>query len=346
LRALAHPRVFAALALTATSLVVRGASAQAADSQKLANAQTLFAAAQAAMDKKDWATACPKLEEVTRLLPNGVGGHLTLAQCYEGAGRLASAWTEYLVAQSTAAQAIRAEQEKQARDRGDALKPKLAQLTINVPESARGLPGLVVERDGVGVGAALWSTPIPVDRGRHVIVASATGRARWEKAVEVGADGVQIAVDVDLGAAAPSVTPVPAPKGVDAPALPPRVAPGAPPPPPAGFWTGLRIGGVVAGGVGLVGLGVGAAFGATALSKKSASNADGHCVVNKCDATGSADRASGLSAATVSTAMFVAGGVVLAGGITMIAVGGPAKSKGPEAALRIGPGSVDMVGVW
>jgi len=55
------------------------------------------------------------------------------------------------------------------------LKPKLAQLTIVVPEAMRGLPGLEVKRDDVTVGAAQWGVRLPVDKGRHAVVVTATG---------------------------------------------------------------------------------------------------------------------------------------------------------------------------
>src|SRR5262245_14421848 len=112
-------------------------------------AQALYEQAVAAMDKKDYASACPSLEEVVRLIPEGVGAKLTLAECYEGAGRLASAWTGYALAEAAAAKENQREREQKAHARAEALKPKLARLTIVVPEAVRALPGLAITRDGV-----------------------------------------------------------------------------------------------------------------------------------------------------------------------------------------------------
>lgn len=40
---------------------------------------------------------------MTRLVPEGLGAKLTLAECYESQGKLASAWTQYTVVESMAA---------------------------------------------------------------------------------------------------------------------------------------------------------------------------------------------------------------------------------------------------
>jgi hypothetical protein len=320
------------------------ALAQPADPQKLAVAQALFDQAQAAMDKKDYASACPKLEEVTRILPNGVGGQLTLAHCYESAGRLASAWSTYVIAQAVAAQANRPEQEKQARARAEAVKPRLAQLVITVSEALRSLPGLAVERDGAPVGAGQWGVPLPIDKGKHVVVATAPGKQRWEKTVEVSADGATVSVDVA------DVKPV-APLASAASAAPPADADMRVPPPaspPAATWSGLRIGGVVLAGAGLVGVGVGSAFGGIALARKNQSSS--HCGAsnhsadpNNCDPTGASLRSDGLRAAGISTGAFIAGGIVLAGGITLFAVA----PRTPERVeVGVGLGAIEVAGAW
>jgi hypothetical protein len=321
----------------ALGLAAPPAGAQPIDPHQAAAAQALFEQAQAAMNKKDYAAACPKLEEVTHLLPNGVGGLFTLAQCYEGAGRLASAWSGYLVAQSAAARAKRADLERRARERVGALKPKLAQLTITVPEAIRGAPGLAITRDDVAVGPAQWATPVPVDKGRHVVVVTATGKQRWEKEVTVPSDGMTVSVDVAVLADAPEALAVTRPASPDTPS----------------FWTPRRVAGAAVGGVGLVGVVVGSAFGVLAINKKNESN-DGHCTGNKCDPTGAALRSDGLSAARVSTGTFIAGALVLGAGVTLLVLpsGKPVTTgRGPDAPARtarvgVGVGTLDVSVTW
>lgn len=318
------PRIAAPLALLALGLAAPPAAAQPVDPHKLAAAQVLFDQAQAAMDKKDYASACPKLEEVTRVLPNGVGGLLTLARCYEGAGRLASAWSGYLVAQSAAAQAKRPELERQARERVAALKPRLAQLTIKVPQAIRGLPDLAITRDGVSIGPAQWGMPVPVDKGTHVVVAAATGKQRWEREVEVTANGATASIDVDVLADAPA-----------------KAALVAVAPEPS-FWDAQHVAGAAVAGGGLVGVVLGSAFGALAISRKNQSD-DGHCVGNACDPTGAQLRSEGLTAASVSTGAFIAGGIALAAGATLLAL----RLRPPvEARVSVGPGAVRVSAAW
>jgi hypothetical protein len=118
--------------------------------------------------------------------------------------------------------------------------------------------------------------------------------------------------------------------------------PGAPPP----FWSGQRIAGAALGGAGVVGIAVGAAFGAIALGKNSQSNADGHCHDgNVCDSTGFALRHDARSAGTASTVGWVAGGVLLAGGAATFFT---ASLTGPRsnAAVVVGPLGIGVRGAW
>jgi hypothetical protein len=246
-----------------------------------------------------------------------------LARCYEGAGRLASAWSGYLVAQSAAAQAKRPELERQARERGAALKPKLAQLTIKVPEAMRGVPGLSITRDELPVGAAQWETPVPVDKGKHLVVATAPGKQRWEREVDVPANGAAVSLSVDVLADAPATA----------------VEASAPAPT---FWGGQHVAGAAIAGGGLLGVILGTAFGALAIAKKNQSN-DGPCVLNACDAMGIQLRDAGLTAASVSTGTFIAGGIALAAGVTLLAV---RWQKPVEARVGFGPGAMSFSAAW
>jgi hypothetical protein len=73
---------------------------------------------------------------------------------------------------------------------------------------------------------------------------------------------------------------------------------------------------IAAGAAGLVGIAVASYAGLHAKAELDDSNADGNCQPhsNRCDATGVAERSSAGSAATVSTVLFIVGGVALAGG--------------------------------
>jgi hypothetical protein len=165
---------------------------------------------------------------------------------------------------------------------------------------------------------------VSVDPGSYTLEATAPGYRHWEEKVDVAGDGATATATVG-----PLVK-----EGVDAPPPPPP-----PPPPPAPtFWSPLRIAGVVTAGVGLVGVGLGAAFGVMAKSNLDDSNANNHCdAQNTCDPQGLQLRSDAQTSALISTISFVAGGVLVAGGVTMFLVAPRAKSEKPAASATFVP---------
>lgn len=118
--------------------------------------------------------------------------------------------------------------------------------------------------------------------------------------------------------------------------------------------------GLAVGGVGAIGFLIGAGLGITATIKKGESSAAGHCVGNLCDRTGAALLDASLDYGNWSTALFIAGGLVFAGGVVLVATA-PVDSAAPNAtrplsptppAVRasaqviLGPGSLLLAGTW
>lgn len=147
-----------------------------------AAAQALFDEGRELMDQGRSADACPRFEESDRLEP-ALGTRFHLANCYEQLGKLASAHALYLAVASEAATRSQTARERVARERAEAVEPRLARLSIEVPFSPS--PALRVERDGTLVGQAQWGLPVPVDPGVHHINASAPGREPWAADVEI-----------------------------------------------------------------------------------------------------------------------------------------------------------------
>ena len=259
MRALGSRRQLAVIALGILGLglvVVRPAEAQSATDS--AAAQALFEEARTLLKAGRAAEACPKLEESQRLDP-GSGTLLNLARCYEQMGRVASAWNKYLEAASSAAAAGNAARESEARQRAAALRPRLPKLVITVASEAKDTPGLVVTRDGERVGAAQWGLAIPADPGDHTITASAPGRATWQAVTAVSGVGTTVAITVPaLAVSAPEAPPTRAVTSAPAAAPPPVVV--ATEPAPSGLGTRRTLA-LVAGGIGVVGIGVGTVFG-------------------------------------------------------------------------------------
>jgi hypothetical protein len=148
---------------------------------------------------------------------------------------------------------------------GDAqeLEKDLSYLTIEVASPA---PGLELRRGDVRLDQGAFGARLPVDPGKHVITASAPGYRASTLEVTVGSprDAQTVKVPplekLPEGSATPGLSPIPAPGQTPAPN--PSARPGERRPVPAAApW--------VVGAVGVVGVGVGAAFGALALSSYS-----------------------------------------------------------------------------
>jgi hypothetical protein len=105
---------------------------------------------------------------------------------------------------------------------------------------------------------------------------------------------------------------------------------------------------LVIGGVGIVAAGVGAYFGVSAISKNSDSNADGHCVGNRCDPTGTQLRNDAMSAGNISTVLIgVGAAAVAAAGVLWLTAPKPATSASTHHVdVGIGPGSFLVKGVF
>jgi len=321
-------RILATIAI-GTALGAPSIAQAQSHNEDLARADALFNAAKALLDAGQYADACAKFAESKRLAP-GLGVTLYLADCYERIGRIASAWTEFRSAEGLA----RERNDKRAevaRGRAQALEPKLDRLTITVAPT---LPhaGLQILRDGVAVSIDEWGLAVPVDPGDHVVVVSFPGHAQRTIPAHVGPEAPTATVRIDRldDSPTPSPAPTPAPTPAPAPAPPPEPATSpasslpaepAPAPPPAApsdpastrRWVGVGV--AVAG---VAGVALGTVFGLSAKSKLNQSNQDNHCdKADTCDPTGLALRHDASTAATLSTVMFVVGGVGLAGGAVL-----------------------------
>jgi hypothetical protein len=259
-------------ALGAAVIFVPCGVARAADDVG-AEAEALFRAGKKLMDEGDYAAACPKLAESQRLDP-GNGTLARLATCHEKQGKLATAWSEFAELLTSAQRANQADREKFARQHVAALQPQLSRLTIHVPAAVAALPGIVVRRDGVAIGQAVWGVAVPLDPGDHLLEAEANDRVPWSAHVTIGA--VSDAKDVTV----PALDPVPA-----APPAPvAAAAPVAAPPQPHSSWGTQRTIGVVVAAAGVVGLGIGSYFGVRAISD--ASQANSACPNAACSSAG------------------------------------------------------------
>jgi hypothetical protein len=185
-----------------------------------------------------------------------------------------------------------------------------------------------VQMDGVQVATTLDGRAMDANPGLHAFVFErADGTKAEVKAIaEERGKGKVVSVHFEHppAPAAASVSPLP-------------------PPPPAAEGSSLKTAGVITGAVGGAGLAVGAVFGALAFATK-----DSHCTNDLCDpGTTSTVHTQG----DVSTFGFIAGGILIAGGVTMFLVA-PKRTNEPATIVAFAPmvapsaGGIQVAGRW
>jgi hypothetical protein len=275
-----------------------------------AGAQALFDQAKKLMAEGHYAEACPKLEESQRLDP-GSGTLLNLGVCYEHEGKIATAWGKISEARPAARVTHNEDRERVARQRAATLMPKIPHIVVHIADGNDGA-GIEVKRNGQLIGKAQLGTEIPADPGEHVIVASAAMRKAWTTHITLEGNGQTVAVKVPrLETAAP----LPAPH-TDAVSAAARGQPSlnSPQMVTQDESTGLgtqRTLALVAGRVGLIGLGVGTAF---FLRSKSKHN-EAEAVCPKSDACETQAQADLWTSATKAGNVATVAGLIGAAGV-------------------------------
>ncbi len=303
------------IAACAALLAAMGGRAKAESEGPNPAAQALFDEGKRLMGEKNYAQACPKLEESNRLAP-GAGTKFNLGECYERQGRTASAWATFLSAAAQTRAAGQREREKAARERAALLDAKLSRLAIAVPSPAI---GMTITRDEERVGEAQWGELVPVDPGRHTIRVSAPGKRAWSATLQIydGAPSTKLIVPPldDLDAC-----PVPAP-------TPPRSEPA---PRAAEPTSRSTLGWVLlgAGGTALVGGAVMWVLRASSISKlETACGETRTCPVSAAD-----DIANGKTYTALGVGLFGLGALGIASGAGLLLLGGKSDTA-PRAQL-------------
>jgi len=221
--------------------------------------------------------------------------YFSLAQAEEELGQLASASRDYKHALDDARAAGENDVASAAGAALAALEPRVPRVRVIVT----GASGAVATLDGQTVAV---NTPIAVDPGAYHIVVSAPGMREAQATVAVG-ERQQLDVPVRLdeqasagAASGPTEAAGPSPERTSFP------------------W---RTVGLVTAGAGLVTLGVGTYFGLDAKSKNDQSNTSGCKSNNDCTPSAAAIRRDAITAGNISTVLFVAGGVLAAGGVAL-----------------------------
>ena len=242
---------------------------------------------------------------------------IEVAKAHEALGNLVEARDALLEAirfpkssdEPAAYTGARAEAEKRASALGDRI-PSIVVKLDGLPQGVE--PRVTVDRVALPAAAALL--PIKVNPGRHKVLVSSDATYDASQDVDV-AERQNVVVPIALKPRPISERPV-------------SSAPGS----SRSSSSPLRTAALISGGAGLVGLAVGGFFGLQAKSKQD----DADCPGNVCkDEASASTLRSANDAATLSTIAFVAGGALVAGGITLWLVGSSSSPK--TASVRLSP---------
>jgi len=281
----------------------RPAAAEVTAGQR-ATAEALFQQGAQLMEEKRFNEACEKFAGSQELDP-GLGTTLYLADCYEQAGKTASAWALFQEAADGARRAQQADRERIAAERAAGLEGRLSKLELRVAAPRR-VPGLELRLNDAPVPGASWNVPMPLDPGHVRVEARAPGKKSWVVQIDVTAGPSKQVVEVPELANAPASLAL---KGND-------LASGAERPAERGSTE--RAISYVVGAVGIVGLAAGGFFGYRAFSLNRQSK--GQCRIddpNACTPEGASTRKDAQTAGTLSTVASIGGGVLVATGVTL-----------------------------
>jgi hypothetical protein len=321
--------VFAGLALAALGTVgsAGGILEGTAHAEGSPAAEQFFLDGRAAMKRGEFEKARAMFAESQRLDP-APGTLVNLALAEEKLGKLSLAWEHARAALEGLPESD--DRHGVARALRDAIEPRLARLTLRAEKA---LPaGTKITVDDVELSVASLGVALPEDPGEHRVVIKSPGHKDLAVTVNLAERGKET-YTVQLGElSSEKVMPNP-PEGASGQSRDTETSP-------------LRTVGFITAGVGVAGVAVGSVFGVLTLGKKS--DVEAHCKPN-CDGTGTDAQSAGKTFSTVSTVSFIAGGVLLAGGITLIVISPKAEKRSAfmdSATVRATPGGLVLGGTF
>jgi len=288
------------LVAAAPAASAAGASLQSATPAQKKTAGKRFVAGMQALDANKYDEALKAFQDSYNSVasPNS---HLMIARTLVKLGRLGEAYEEYDKTQREAADDAKLDKKyekagKSAADEQDALRSKIALLTVEVNGAGAGDKLTVGGRD---IARSDWSRPVPVDPGNvDVVLESANGKTTRKQVTAAAGGSPTLQIAATAPAAAPATTPT---SGTHAEA--------------STSGINKRTLAYVAGGVGAAGLITFGVFGI--LNNSKYSSLKDACPNNSCPPGKKSDADAGRTYQTVANVGLVVGIVGLAGGATL-----------------------------
>lgn len=321
----------ATLLLTVTpTLVVLGdvgvAQAQAEPSAAAVKSATVhMAKGKELFNAKKFAPALSEFKASYSDVPSP-NSHLYIARCLAETGQTRAAYLEFDKVTSEAA--AKPEKYGQTGDTAkverDELAAKLALVTVNVSGST---DGATLSAGGTDIPRDAWGKPVPIDPGTVEFVLMPPPPASPARQTLTLAAGDKKVVALEPAAAAGPIAQAPddGPK-------------------PAAPKKNLRTAAYVAGGVGIVGLGIFAVAGA--MTASSYSSLKDSCGTGPCPAYKKDDVSSAKTKQTVANVGLVIGGVGIGAGVVLYVLsrGSAKKVEATASHLVVGPSYAGYTG--
>ena len=304
-----HFHLAAGLAAASLTLISVAAHAEPSPTEKAA-AEALFQKGVELMAAGKTADACAKFSGSNEIDP-ALGTMLRLADCYERIDKTASAWALFQQAAATAQSQGQGERVRIANERAKSVEQRLSRLELGVDPEIKSIKAELT-LNGVVIPSGTWDAALPVDPGQVTVEAHAEGYEPFKTTLTVAPGPVTVRVTVPALRAAPTVNSAEPAAGA---------ATAAPAPAPEPRSNTGKVVGFTLGGIGVASLAAGGIFAYLANDKNNASLE--YCrkgEPNSCTAEGVELRNDAQKFATFATIGSIAGGVLLATGITVLVI--------------------------
>lgn len=291
-----------AVAASASAAHARGAGSD--ETPHAARADELFARGKTAMAAGRYAEACAAFDESYGLDPSE-GTLLALGLCHEKSEDLVRAFAELRDVHASAVSSGRDDRQRVARAALARVSPRIGRVLVRA--SGDGALGdcRAIALGSTTLAASDLGVELPVTPGSHRIVCERARGAPWAETVAVSAGALGVVV-IPLEERADTPTEARSPARED-----------GKPDTDEGDGTGARTLGFALGGVGLVGLGVGAFFGVRAFGLWA--DVEAKCDPAACNDPSARDDADAArTSATVANVAVIAGAALVAAGVYVL----------------------------
>jgi hypothetical protein len=300
-------------------------------------AKTLFLEAKKLQSDGKLRAACEAFQRSLVLNP-ALATLLNLGYCHRELGDVVSAHDFYRRAEVLATLLGDTKRREAAHSEAAGLAAQRATLFLKIASTDADSGELEVRIDDVPQPREVWSRPMFIDAGDHLVSIRAAEHQPFRDHVRVqdGVRAVFVVPDLQRLPSSPLRAAEPAPAAPSSMVSPEVLALHQSRQRTQAEWGAMRVAAFGVGGAGVVSLGIGLLFGQLAKNANQASQP--RCRPVACDEQGTLLRETAFAHATRSTVLSVAGGVGIASGLVLwLLAPAPDVAPAPTLALSVSP---------